>query len=85
MPIVSRFYGIVVFMYWRDHAPPHFHAKYQDQEVAIEIETGNTVGTIPARALTLLHEWRRLRRRELLANWDRAVQRLPLERIDPLE
>ena len=37
MPILSRFFGIVVYMYWRDHAPPHFHAKYQDQEITVDI------------------------------------------------
>ncbi len=40
MPVISRFFGIVVFMFWREHAPPHFHAKYQDQEITVEIETG---------------------------------------------
>lgn len=40
MPELSRFYGIVVFMNYNDHAPPHFHARYQNQEVMIEIESG---------------------------------------------
>ncbi len=37
MPVISRFFGIAVYMYWRDHAPAHFHARYQDDEVTVEI------------------------------------------------
>ena len=40
MPTLSRFYGIVIFINYNDHQPPHFHARYQDQEVLVEIETG---------------------------------------------
>lgn len=46
MPIISRFFGIVIFMFWREHRPPHFHAKYGDDEVIIEIENGKVSGTI---------------------------------------
>ena len=48
MPIISRFFGIVIYMSWREHAPPHFHAKYQDDEIVIDIETGVVTGTIVA-------------------------------------
>lgn len=44
MPTISRFYGIVVFINYRDHAPPHFHARYDAQEVTIEIQTGIVTG-----------------------------------------
>ncbi len=44
MPILSRFFGIVIAMYWRDHAPPHFHAKYGEQEVVVDIDTGRVTG-----------------------------------------
>lgn len=44
MPVISRFFGIVIYIYWREHAPPHFHAKYQDQEITMEIETGRVAG-----------------------------------------
>ena len=46
MPTVSRFYGIVVFMNYNDHEPPHFHARYQDGEVTVEIETGIVRGVM---------------------------------------
>jgi hypothetical protein len=57
MPVISRFFGIVIYMYWRDHPPPHFHAKYQGQEVTIEIDTGKVTGHINPRALGLVQEW----------------------------
>lgn len=60
MPIISRFFGIVIFMFWREHRPPHFHAKYGDDEVVIEIESGKVSGTMIKRALALVQEWRQL-------------------------
>jgi len=85
MPVVSRFFGIVIFMNWRDHAPPHFHARYGDDEVIVEIDTGNVTGFMNRRALLLVQEWRQLHRVELLANWALAEERRPLNRIPPLE
>jgi hypothetical protein len=85
MPVISRFFGIMVFMNWRDHAPPHFHAKYGDDEVIVEIDTGEVTGSMNRRALSMVQEWRQLRRRELAENWMLAEQRRPLNRIPPLE
>ena len=53
MPTVSRFYGIVIFMNYNDHLPPHFHARYQDQEVIVEIEAGIVTGKMSKRALRM--------------------------------
>jgi len=85
MPIISRFFGIVVYMYWRDHAPPHFHAKYQDQEITVEILTGRMEGRIGKKAAALVQEWRETHQAELLANWTLAEQKRSLQRIPPLE
>ena len=86
MPIVSRFFGIVIAFYWEDHAPPHFHAKYSGDEVLIGIRTGEIVrGSLPRRALSLVNEWRQLHIDELLDNWERASERRPMAYIDPLE
>ena len=85
MPIVSRFFGVVIFMNWREHAPPHFHARYGDEEVAVEIETGRVTGTMTRRALGMVEEWRRLHKSELLADWALAERRQTLNRIPPLE
>jgi hypothetical protein len=85
MPVVSRFFGIVVIMHWRDHRPPHFHAKYGDEEVAVDLATGEVTGTMNRRALALLEEWRLLHVHELAADWRLAEQRRPLNQIIPLE
>ena len=85
MPVISRFFGIVIYMYWRDHSPPHFHAKYQDQEITVAIETGIVTGQMGAKAVALLQEWRQAHQADLLANWRLAEQRRSLDRISPLE
>lgn len=85
MPVISRFFGIVVFMHWREHAPPHFHAKYQDQEITVAIETGEVTGHMGPRAVALIQEWRQLHDAELLEDWRLAEERKSLKRITPLE
>jgi hypothetical protein len=85
MPIICRFFGIAIYMYWRDHPPPHFHAKYAGQEVTVEIETGKVAGDISGRALSMIQEWRRLHVAELLEDWRRAEGKLGLSQIAPLE
>jgi hypothetical protein len=85
MPVISRFFGIIVFMYWREHAPPHFHAKYQEQEITVEIETGKVAGHMGTRAVALIQEWREQHKVELLADWRLAEQKRSLHRIPPLE
>lgn len=85
MPVISRFFGIVIFMFWREHAPAHFHAKYQDDEITVDIETGRISGHMGPKAVALIHEWRELYKAELLANWKLVEQKKPLNRIPPLE
>ena len=57
MPVVSRFLGIVIAMYWNDHAPAHFHAKYGEYEIVVHIATGVVEGRFPRRALRHVLEW----------------------------
>ncbi len=85
MPIISRFFGIVIFILWREHNPPHFHAKYGDYEVAVEIESGNIKGMMSKRALNLVQEWRKLHKEELRRNWKLAEEKRALLSIKPLE
>ncbi len=85
MPIISRFFGIVIFMFWREHKPPHFHAKYGDDEVIVEIESGKVSGTMTKRALALVQEWRKLHKEELKGDWELAEQKKSLFPIKPLE
>lgn len=84
MPTLSRFYGIVVYMNFGDHNPPHFHVRYQDQEVSVELHTGLVVGTMARRALQMVFEWAALHEQELIDNWERARNREPLVPIAPL-
>ena len=73
MPTISRFYGIVIRMYFSDHAPPHFHALYSGDEAVIVIETGEILrGELPGRALRMVREWTAIHRDELEANWERT-------------
>jgi hypothetical protein len=85
MPELSRFLGIVVAMYYREHGPAHFHAIYGDFEVTVEIESGRVNGNFPKRALAHVQEWRDLHRVELLRAWALARASQPLPRIEPLE
>ncbi len=85
MPEISHFLGIAIYMYYREHAPPHFHAEYGEFEMTVEIETGIVSGRFPRRALGLVLEWCILHKAELLVDWDLAARKLPLNRISPLE
>jgi hypothetical protein len=71
MPELSRFLGIVIGMFYRDHGVPHFHAVYGDYEISVEVETGRIHGQFPARALKLVLEWMNLHRQNCLrtGNW----------------
>ena len=82
MPTIANFFGIVVEMYWREHPPPHFHAYYQGMEGLVSLETGELIaGRLPPAAVRLLRGWTFERREELLANWERARLRQPLQSV----
>ena len=86
MPEISRFFGIVIAMFYDDHAPPHFHARYGGDRATLAIETLAVLdGSLPPRALGLVIEWAAMHRGELSANWGRAREQAPLEPIAPLE
>ena len=84
MPEISRFYGLVIYMYHNDHGVAHFHVKSAEYEVAIEVESELVHGELPGRILSNALVWARLHRAELLENWRRARGNMPLHRIDPL-
>lgn len=86
MPRISSFYGIVVWMYWNDHNPPHFHATYGDYEVLINIsDLSIYAGYLPARAYGLLMEWTMLHKEKLLETWELVQQSLPFKKIEGLQ
>ena len=85
MPEISRFLGIVIAMYYNDHQPPHFHAKYGDYRGVFTVSDLKLVeGQMPARVISLILEWAFLHRDELLADWELAVTKKPLRKIEPL-
>ena len=86
MPTISAFYGILIQMFWNDHAPPHFHALYAEYEVLIDIHTLEVVrGTMPRRALALVLEWAFQHRTELLEDWTLCEKNQSPKKISPLE
>lgn len=86
MPEVSRFYGIIIAMFYNDHDPPHFHVRYGEHRAILAIEPIRTIGgAMPPRALGLVVEWAAMHQEELKANWIRARERHPLVAIPPLE
>lgn len=85
MPEISRFYGIVIKMFFDDHSPPHFHAEYGEHSAVIAIESLAVIqGKLPPRAMGLVSEWAALHQDELREDWKRAQQLRPLEKIEPL-
>jgi hypothetical protein len=84
MPEISRFFGIIVFINYNDHNPPHFHAWYGDYKITITIEEGIVEGKMPKRALKMIFEWMELHKLELIEDWNRAKNKEPLLKINPL-
>lgn len=85
MPTISTFYGILIQIFWNDHAPPHFHALYADDEVLIDIRTLEVMrGQLPRRALALVLEWAQEHRAELMEDWELCSQRQIPKKIPPL-
>jgi hypothetical protein len=86
MPRISEFFGIVIAMYYADHAPPHFHARYGEHEALVAINSLEILeGLLPRRVHALVLEWAASHRTELAANWIRASLGEPLAPIPPLE
>ena len=86
MPQISRFFGIVISMFYEEHNPPHFHAFYGEYTAEIGISDLNIlVGKLPSRALGLVVEWASQHQSELIENWNRIENGLMLVKIAPLE
>ena len=86
MPTISVFYGILIQMFWRDHAPPHFHALYAEYEAQIDIRTLEIIeGSLPNRALALVLEWAARHRAALMEDWNLCEAKQPPRKIQPLE
>lgn len=85
MPELSRFYGMIVYLYWKDHAPPPFHVVYGDEEVLLLIDSWQVyAGSIPSRALKMVREWAEKHKSENKTAWGEAVAGKPFKKIEPL-
>lgn len=85
VPKIAEFFGISIYVYWGDHGPPHFHARYAGSKASITIEGLSVLaGSLPPRVLGLVTEWAALHQSELLEIWNRAKKSEPLGRIEPL-
>ena len=85
MPEISRFYGIVIMMFYNDHNPPHFHVNYGEYRIVISIDDEIVNGYMPKRALKLVFEWMDINKEELLANWEKCQKGEELNKIKPLK
>lgn len=85
MPRISHFHGISIYMYYRDHAPPHFHAIQADSEATVEIATATILdGKLSSKSWAMVREWTQRRRDELEEDWRLARGGQPLRPISPL-
>lgn len=86
MPEISRFYGIIIGMFYDDHSPPHFHARYAEHQASIIIDDLSiTEGELPKHAIHLVREWATLHKNELMKNWEAARIKTQLTSIEPLQ
>lgn len=86
MPIVSQFFGIIIRMFFDEHAPPHFHAQYGEYKASVDIRSLTVIeGRLPRRALALVLDWAELHQTELLQDWALCQRHLHPNKIEPLE
>ena len=87
MPTISRFYGMLIIMYYREgfNEDPHFHVRYNEYDAKFRIEDLEIMsGKLPSHAVSLIKEWGRVHQNELRDNWKRILNSEPLEKIEPL-
>jgi hypothetical protein len=85
MPVVSMFYGIVIYIFYDEHNPPHFHAEYAGHKALITMKDGTVKGEMPKRALKLIFEWMEKHHDQLLEDWELSLKGQPLKSIEPLD
>jgi len=86
LPTISMFYGIIIQMFWDEHAPPHFHAAYGEYKATVDIRALQIiVGRLPRRATQLVLDWAELHQDELLEDWDLCMTKQQPKEISPLK
>ena len=84
MPLITKFYGIIITMYWNDHLPPHFHAKFGEYKALFDLDGNIIKGEFPSNQRKLVEAWVVLHKEELAADWELARESVPVLPIDPL-
>ncbi|MEI8124637.1 MAG: DUF4160 domain-containing protein [Parachlamydiaceae bacterium] len=85
MPEISRFLGIVIKMFYKDHPPSHFHVEYGEYRGCFSIEDMHLIsGNLPNRVVGLVTEWALLHKNELREDWRLLTEEKPLKKITPL-
>lgn len=87
MPTISMFRGIKVYINWREHQPPHFHATYGGEEILVSIRDLEVIEgkeRIPGKQLKMLLGWAAFHQEELMENWLLAEKHQELFAIEPL-
>ncbi|MGM9709085.1 MAG: DUF4160 domain-containing protein [Prevotella sp.] len=84
MPEICRFYGIVIYLYWMDHNPPHIHVMYSGYECTISIMERIIEGKIPAKVIAKVNQWIDIHQDEILKQWAKASRGESIEKIEPL-
>ena len=85
MPTISRFYGIVIVMFFDDHGPPHFHARHSEGSAKVRVDALEVLeSTLARRQLRFVMAWAELHQDELLENWRLARLGETLHEIEPL-
>ena len=86
MPEISRFYGIIIQMFYNEHLPPHFHATYGEFRAQISINNPQIInGDLPRRGLNLVLDWAEIHKDELLQLWELAQQEKELFKVEPIK
>lgn len=86
MPTISEFFGISIYMYYNDHYPAHFHARYGDREALIQISPIAILKSdLPPRAISLVTEWAMINEKKLLEAWKYATEHKKIPKISPLQ
>lgn len=85
MPIISNFFGIIIRMFFNEHAPPHFHVEYAEYKASVNIQTLEVIeGKLSRRAQELVLDWAQLHQKELLEDWELCRQHMEPKKIEPL-
>ncbi|MCM1356768.1 MAG: DUF4160 domain-containing protein [Staphylococcus sp.] len=85
MPEISRFFGIILSLYWRDHNPPHVHFTYGNYECSISVFDRIVEGSAPAKVIVKVNQWMDLHEDEILSAWEKAQKGEKIDRIAPLK